>query len=234
MIISNRRTIFTVLSPERMPTRLDSLEKGELVNKSFNLNRSVTVVLTIFLIAASGGAAQAAPHAAASVARAGAAAAPMPPGSGPSGSTTSTMYVSGFDEKVARAHGYEIVKDAKGKAIGSKKVGAVSSQSIIWDVCGESHVYYYAQGGMYTTATTGYTLYQDPIWFGWDLDVVDDAGVARFSWGGPNWQKSWQEQATSWHSVPGYSYAYLTNGWVMLNDGSICDTGHPSDYAIVY
>lgn len=74
------------------------------------------------------------------------------------------MLITGFDEKVARDNGYEIVKDAHGKAVGSKKKGGVTPYAnIIWGKYGESHVYYRATGGGWTTATTGFTLYNGSI-----------------------------------------------------------------------
>lgn len=153
--------------------------------------------------------------------------------SGPT--TTQTMHITGFDEKVANDNGYEIIKDANGKAVGSKKKGEITTNAnIIWGKCGESHVYYNATGGGWTTATTGFTLYNTPLSMGWTVAVVDNAGVASRRWSMPWFWSSWQDTFTSWHSVNGYSYAYVSEGWVLLNSGSICTTGSPSDDAIVY
>lgn len=150
-------------------------------------------------------------------------------------SITQTMQITGFDEKVAADNGYEIIKDANGQAVGTKKKGDITTNAtIIWGNCGESHLYYRATGGGWTTATTGFSLYSTPIYMGWRVSAVDNAGVASGSWNMPWFWSTWQDTYTSWHSVNGYSYAYVSEGWVMLKDGSICSTGSPSDGANVY
>jgi hypothetical protein len=150
------------------------------------------------------------------------------------------MKAVGFNSAVAKAHGYELRTDKAGRkyiARTSGSTGSVTPYDYVEGNCGDSYMWLYADGNHYTTASTGFEGLEAPaVSFEWQIAVVDGAGTAHHTFGPASlaFDDSWHGEWKSWHSVSGYSWAQVTDGWALLADGVICSAEDPWDWVDVY
>lgn len=155
-----------------------------------------------------------------------------------------TMVVTGFDEEVARANGYEIrtapdgtrfsapasssrrwpsANDSQASADG----GLISPQNTVTGACGSSFVNAYHPRGI----ATGFTIVppRDVLYRVWGVTSVAHQSHDENLSGGPS-SHSW---ATA-YSIPMYvgqrvvvTSRLNSNAHVLLADGSLCTAGRP-------
>ncbi|WP_034269566.1 hypothetical protein [Actinospica robiniae] len=152
---------------------------------------------------------------------------------------TAPAHVIGFDSAVAKAHGYVIKKDANGREYSVKASAAGLSSSAASAVlpaetkdgnCGDSFLEYTAMGSKQATVHTGFNLIgSTAYYYDWDVAVTDSAGTGTKEFYGyldSDW--SWSTMWLTVHSVTGYSYARVVNGYAYQYDGAICYSELPS------
>ncbi|WP_322480635.1 hypothetical protein [Thermogemmatispora sp.] len=140
------------------------------------------------------------------------------------------MIVRGFDQAVARQHGYHIVM-INGVAA-SVKDGSVKPVNRLTGDCGASWIYLDAAGHLEYYYATGFDSLPLPaVFFGWSVNVYGPGGYNRaWTFGGGIF-------STAWSSGNIYARVNLTglytaivdssSSWVILIDGTICGSLGP-------
>ncbi|KAA9104499.1 hypothetical protein [Microbacterium rhizomatis] len=158
-----------------------------------------------------------------------------------------TMYVTGYDEDVAQANGYEIVtyddgswesvavtEEAKAENAETGIMtpqpgdGSTAARGTVYGPCGSSFVDASASGRL-VSAVTGYTVtgpVSNRIY--WDVTFWTGYGATTLSWpSGPS--------PATWTGAGSVLYASSTGGTaiaggaVILTTGTVCGAGLPSD-----
>jgi len=153
----------------------------------------------------------------------------------PVGIVRTEMHVVGFDAQAAAAHGYEIRTTLDGKQYSAKKTASATSlaatpTSVIEGNCGLSYVYEYGIGNRAAELYTGYAVYQDVIYWRWQVRLDDRGGSSYRNYlGGPN-LGSWQVDQVIGGLAPGGARAMVIpgNSWALLVNGAICTAGAAS------
>lgn len=147
---------------------------------------------------------------------------------------TVPMHVVGFDAAVARAHGYTVMTAPDGHQYAVAK-GALQPATTVEGNCGTATMDYTATGGKAATVYTGFTVDDSAWYFNWAVSVVDNAGVGNDSWGDPlNSDSHWYVTWDTHHSVTGYSYATVTSGSALLDNGDACAAAPVSASTTLY
>lgn len=147
---------------------------------------------------------------------------------------TDPMRVVGFDAAVARAHGYTVKTAPDGHQYALAK-GALQPATTVDGNCGSATLDYTATGGKAATVYTGFTV-DDGAWeFNWSVAVTDDAGVGTENWGDPLASRTqWYDTWITHHSVTGYSFATVTSGAALLDNGDVCAAAPVSASTTLY
>lgn len=157
-------------------------------------------------------------------------------------STTSTspMYVVGFDASVAAANGYEIRTDSQGRQY-SVKIGSTAKVSpydtgIINGNCGTSYITFTSIGNNKANFQTGFGVFLGAaVYYGWYVSITNPFGSTAYSWGGGLFFRSTWESPVTTYYTPYFGYtiaAVSTSSYATLSNGAICYSGGPqaSDY----
>ena len=157
------------------------------------------------------------------------------------------MYVAGFDEEVARAHGYKIITYANGdqqsvpldpnsglpkSAILSHTakadaLPANSDYNRVQGNCGVSWISVLQTGPSDVQVATGFGVYAATISHEWTVELNDANGTShQFAPPGPT-NPSW---AWSWSHLyqRSFTFDFVSSGGAVLVDGVICFAGRPS------
>ena len=160
-----------------------------------------------------------------------------------SGLAETEMYITGFNAAVAKAHGYEILKNSQGEEYSVKIGSKISSgDPVITGNCGDSYIYYAAIG--YRSAsphygastTTGYDVTNDVDYGYWSAIYSDSAGTGTVSnYSATNGTPYWSSSYDTWHSVTGYSLGTVSEAsYVILVNGAICYSAGPWESTTLY
>ncbi|WP_431837972.1 hypothetical protein [Cellulomonas sp. Y8] len=160
------------------------------------------------------------------------------------------MVVGGFDADVARANGYKIVTDANGekrsvpvtaaaKAADAQLLakqqaeGTVSPlATVVTGDCGSSRIVI-ADGAGFRDAgiSTSFTVNRPAVGYSWFVDITGNSTSTRRTFtGGLLSRTTWQH--TFAHTVPAagtYIASVARTSNAVLNNGTICFSGGPSD-----
>ncbi|SDZ55338.1 hypothetical protein [Herbiconiux ginsengi] len=157
-----------------------------------------------------------------------------------------TMYVTGYDEEVARENGYEIItyddgswesvavteeakaENAETGIMTPQPADGAAARGTVYGPCGSSFVDASASGRL-VSAVTGYTVtgpVSNRIY--WDVTFWTGYGATTLSWpSGPT--------PATWTGAGSVLYASSTGGTaiaggaVILTTGTVCGAGLPSD-----
>ena len=156
------------------------------------------------------------------------------------------MHIVGFNAAVAKAHGYEILKNSRGQEY-SVKIGSRSSLSpdsvpVVTGNCGASYMYYSAIGARSKSPkygahyASGYTVLYPTLEGEWYMYFVDNAGVGNIdNYSATNGTISWETTGDTWHGPTGYSYGEVsTSSWALMDDGGYCVSGGPWESTTLY
>jgi hypothetical protein len=148
------------------------------------------------------------------------------------------MHVVGFDAAVARAHGYVIRTDSRGRQYSVKegtKAGAVPA-TIVYGNCGYSWMFYDALGNRTVQVSTGFDVYAPAVLFWWQYTMVDNGGTSTHTHPGVTFSYSWSTPPDVWGGMtPGYSFAFVNaSSYAILSNGSICSSLGPWDSTDIY
>lgn len=161
------------------------------------------------------------------------------------------MTVVGFNEQIANAHGYKIIRDADGRPIASVRKGfqvpmdapatkeglsrSVSPSNVVEGPCGESYFWMTPTGAAYQVdVTTGFSVVGEIYAWEW---------ITYYSDGVSNTNKNWIGDAAG--SEINLSYIYTAHGhttivggastssYALLFDGRLCSSGGPFDSQVV-
>lgn len=159
---------------------------------------------------------------------------------------TQEMHITGFNVAVAKAHGYEILKNAKGQEysvkIGSRTTFSPASDPVVYGNCGSSYMYYSAIGARSASPKygasyeSGYYVVNPTIEGEWYMYFVDNDGVGDINnYNATNGTIGWQQSGDTWHGPTGYSYGEVsTSSWVLMDDGGYCESGGPWESTTLY
>ncbi|NHT17508.1 hypothetical protein [Cellulomonas sp. IC4_254] len=159
------------------------------------------------------------------------------------------MDAVGFDESVARANGYAIVTEEDGtqrsvpvtdqaraeeEAI-ARRVGAGRS-TVVAGSCGTSRIVITDSTGFRRAGiSTSFNVVRPAVGYSWFVDVAGGGTSARQTFGGALASRTtWQH--TFLHSVPkagSYIASVARTSNAVLNNGTICFSGGPSDVSWV-
>ncbi|ADJ48147.1 hypothetical protein AMES_6322 [Amycolatopsis mediterranei S699] len=180
-------------------------------------------------------------------------AAPLP---GTTHETQMGMHATGFDEAVAKAHGYRIVtyangdqqsvpidpqsklpkslivhpqpaKSAAGPERQARPAAANTDYNEVWGNCGRSWIRVAQTGTDQVGIVSGFSNTPTIAYFWiWDVLLSDQNGTSHQTYDGA----IFDDKATHvWLGLTqhGYTYDYVYNGGATLIDGTICVSGHP-------
>jgi hypothetical protein len=160
------------------------------------------------------------------------------------------MVAAGFDEDVARANGYQIVTDANGEKRSvpvtaaakaaeaqllakQKAEGTISPlANVVVGDCGSSRIVI-VDGPEFRDAgiSTSFNVNRPAVNYSWFVDITGNATSTRRTFsGGLAFRTSWQH--TFVHTVPAagtYIASVAKNSNAVLNNGTLCFSGGPSD-----
>lgn len=159
------------------------------------------------------------------------------------------MQAVGFDESVAAAHGYTIVTDGDGTqrsvpvtaeahaaeaAIARKH--ALGRATVVAGSCGTSRIVITDSTGFRTAGiSTSFNVNRPAVGYSWFVDVTGGGTSVRRTFSGALASRtSWQH--TFAHSVPkagSYIASVARTSNAVLNNGTICFSGGPSDVSWV-
>jgi hypothetical protein len=162
------------------------------------------------------------------------------------------MTVTGFDDQVATAHGYRIVRLPDGRSASIRQDVPLSGDfdaptrptepvvgpnptSIVYGNCGSSYFYLYNVGYPKWKVLTGYTV-AAPVAdiLDWQLYLYDPHGSIKEgrSWSGIATGAAWQvaDGPPPLLTVHGTYHGLVADGTVVLVNGAICTSGHPADW----
>jgi hypothetical protein len=177
--------------------------------------------------------------------------------------TTTVAYglsITAFDPKVAKAHGYTVAQNGndvtltKNGVSKSYSIGAGASPKTVTPPpnvaeyynsftgnCGTAWIGYDAIGDKQAVVTTGFStsLASDIYYYYFYIGVTDSDGVGSKLYdgdagiiGGTYW-----DSGTGWdtyHSVTGYSYDTISDGYALLDNGITCTAANISAYDYLY
>jgi hypothetical protein len=157
---------------------------------------------------------------------------------------TRAMHIVGFNAAVAKAHGYEIRKNARGQEY-SIKIGSrfsPDSDPVVYGNCGASYMYFSAIGARSASPkygasyASGYTVVNPTVEGEWYMYFVDNDGVGDVNnYSATNGTISWEQTGDTWHGTTGYAYGEVsTSSWVLMDDGGYCESGGPWESTTLY
>lgn len=156
---------------------------------------------------------------------------------------TQAMTVTGFNVKVAAAHGYEIRTTPSGVQYSVKKgTPSTATPSIahpnttIGGNCGSSYIDYNAVGNLSVKVQTGFNVDEPATSYWWLVVMKDNGGQSSHTWsGGLLLRTSWGVTRTFGGMTAGESDAYVSTGSsAILVDGSVCTSGGLEDFTWIY
>lgn len=150
------------------------------------------------------------------------------------------MHIVGFDAAVARAHGYVIRTDPRGRQYTAKKgtkAGATPDNWIVYGNCGYSWITYDALGNRRVVVNTGFDVYAPAIAYWWQYYMADNGGISSHTHPGLALSNFWRLNPPDvWGGMtPGYSIAWVAaSSYTILSNGAICSSLGPSASTDIY
>ena len=150
------------------------------------------------------------------------------------------MTIVDFDEKVAKANGYEIKVDKQGRKYSRKRGYAnviAAASDTYTGACGTSYIHYNALGFRKAKVTTGFGVIYPAVKYAWRVNVTGNIGVGSVGWGGLlRLRKTWKGAAVTAHGTFGYSWAQVNPAYsyAILANGGKCVAGTTWDDTVLY
>jgi hypothetical protein len=156
------------------------------------------------------------------------------------------MHITGFNAAIAKAHGYEILKNSKGQEysvkIGSRTTFSPASNPVVTGNCGSSYMYFKAIGHRSQSPRygasydSGYFVIHPTLAGEWYMYFVDRDGVGDINnYNATNGSSGWSQSGTTWHTPTGYAYGEVsTSSYVIMDDGGYCVSGGPWESTNLY
>jgi hypothetical protein len=160
------------------------------------------------------------------------------------------MNTTGFDAKVAAAHGYKIVTYADGSQQSvpvnasdkSKKPSAIvhpqsgvnlyTAQDTVYGDCGYSFIESDIVGTHKVNIRSGYKVKETSVYHGWSIYLSDNNGDSYQGNSGANASASWSKWWDNLTQVGSSFEEVRTSSYALLIDGEVCTSGGP--YVLLY
>lgn len=151
---------------------------------------------------------------------------------------TVPMKIVGFDEAVAKAHGYVIRTDAQGRQY-SVKAGAAANptpDNRVYGNCGDSWLYELAVGNHAVDIRTGFDVNTPAVAYWWKYWMRDLGGTSSHTFaGGLAFRNTWDDDSRWGALTPGPANAWVDSGSdAILDNGDVCVTAGPADSTTIY
>lgn len=151
---------------------------------------------------------------------------------------TTPMKIVGFDAAVARAHGYVIRTDSRGRTY-SVKAGAAATatpDNVVGGNCGSSYLWEFGVGNHAVDVQTGFSVNTPAVIFWWKYWMRDPGGTSNHTFGGGlNFEYGWKDDSRWGALTPGPANAWVDGGSdAILVDGVVCTTAGPGDSTYIY
>ncbi|WP_029137119.1 hypothetical protein [Nakamurella lactea] len=144
---------------------------------------------------------------------------------------TTEMHVIGFDASVATTHGYQLIFDARGKAVASVPRTGVGPRNVIEGSCGESYLWITPTGQpLVGQVATGFSVVDATVEWDWRAYFSDPYGSSTQHWTGG--ASSGEVDRYFAYGEGGHGTVHgqvATTSFAILADGRICSSGGPSD-----
>lgn len=156
-------------------------------------------------------------------------------------SSVMPMTIVGFDEEVATANGFEIVKEDgvlrsvpitdEAKAIMAEfevEPGEFSPSGTVVGDCGTATIDGTKGSGDWVSLRTGYSVYNHVSHRNWSVVVTGFVTGFSYAWPSASTSRTWYAEAGGTAVGPGIGFVPAVAANVVLIDGAICYSGGPS------
>lgn len=150
------------------------------------------------------------------------------------------MTVVGFDAAVAKENGYPTTPPRNLASLGDSapSTDRADAQPMgqVFGNCGFSYVDLYEAGTRKYRMDTGFGLNHSAVRYRWSVHVYAP-GYSHYGnyGGGLFFRNTWtNKDGYDVNPQAAYTIAYVVTGEATLSNGAVCQTGHPSDYRLIY